>query len=117
MDKLKSIKDLKDFRTRVSEEVFIPDKNRIRLCCGTACTATGSGKVVKMLENEISKKGLNIEIIKTGCQGLCQKGPNEGRTVWLLLSEDQTGKRRGYYLHNIYSRTSCKRTSLQGIIY
>jgi NADH-quinone oxidoreductase subunit F/NADP-reducing hydrogenase subunit HndC len=28
-----------------------------------------------MLENEISKKGLEMEIVKTGCQGLCQKGP------------------------------------------
>ena len=75
MDRLKNREDLKDLRTRLIKEVFIPDKNRIRLCCGTACTATGSGKVVKMLENEISKKGLDIKIVKTGCQGLCQKGP------------------------------------------
>src|SRR4030043_1673126 len=75
MDRLKNREDLKDLRTRLIKEVFIPDKNRIRLCCGTACTATGSGKVVKTLENEISKKGLDIKIVKTGCQGLCQKGP------------------------------------------
>jgi NADH:ubiquinone oxidoreductase subunit F (NADH-binding)/CBS domain-containing protein/(2Fe-2S) ferredoxin/NAD-dependent dihydropyrimidine dehydrogenase PreA subunit len=75
MERLKDIEDLKNLRTRLSEEVFRPDKNRIRLCCGTACTATGSGKVVKILEDGISKKGLDVEIVKTGCQGLCQKGP------------------------------------------
>jgi NADH:ubiquinone oxidoreductase subunit F (NADH-binding)/CBS domain-containing protein/(2Fe-2S) ferredoxin/NAD-dependent dihydropyrimidine dehydrogenase PreA subunit len=75
MERLKSIEDLKNLRTRLSEEVFRPDKNRIRLCCGTACTATGSGKVVKILEEGISKKGLDVELVKTGCQGLCQKGP------------------------------------------
>jgi (2Fe-2S) ferredoxin len=75
MERLKSIEDLKNLRTRLSEEVFGPDKNRIRLCCGTACTATGSGKIVKILEEGISKKGLDVELVKTGCQGLCQKGP------------------------------------------
>jgi (2Fe-2S) ferredoxin len=75
MERLKSIGDLKNIRLRLSEETFRPDRNRIRICCGTGCTATGSGKVVKMLEDEISKKGMDVEIIMTGCQGLCQKGP------------------------------------------
>src|SRR4030066_1135872 len=75
MERLKSIGDLKNIRLRLSEETFRPDRNRIRICCGTGCTATGSGKVVKMLEDEISKKGMDVEIVMTGCQGLCQKGP------------------------------------------
>src|SRR4030067_203862 len=75
MERLKSIGDLKNIRLRLSEETFRPDRNRIRICCGTGCTATGSGKVVKMLGDEISKKGMDVEIIMTGCQGLCQKGP------------------------------------------
>ena len=75
MERLKSIGDLKNLRLRLSEETFRPDRNRMRICCGTGCTATGSGKVVKMLEDEISKKGMDVEIVMTGCQGLCQKGP------------------------------------------
>src|SRR4030066_1466044 len=75
MERLKSIEELKDLRSRLSEELFRPDQDRIRICCGTACTAMGSKKVVKTLEDEISKRGLNLEIVKTGCQGLCQKGP------------------------------------------
>ena len=75
MERLKNIEELKNLRALLVEEVFRPDKDRIRICCGTACTATGSGKVVKVAEEGISKKGLNLEIVKTGCQGLCQKGP------------------------------------------
>src|SRR4030043_608914 len=75
MERLKSIEGLKNLRGRLGEELFRPDQDRIRICCGTACTATGSKKVVKALENEISKRGLRLEIVKTGCQGLCQKGP------------------------------------------
>jgi NADH:ubiquinone oxidoreductase subunit F (NADH-binding)/CBS domain-containing protein/(2Fe-2S) ferredoxin/Pyruvate/2-oxoacid:ferredoxin oxidoreductase delta subunit len=75
MERLKNIGDLKNLRLRLSKETFRPDRNRMRICCGTGCTATGSGKVVKLLEDEISKKGLDVEIVMTGCQGLCQKGP------------------------------------------
>jgi NADH:ubiquinone oxidoreductase subunit F (NADH-binding)/CBS domain-containing protein/(2Fe-2S) ferredoxin len=75
MNKLKNIEELQNLRALLSEELFRPDKNRITVCCGTACTATGSKSFVKMFEEESSRKGLDIEIIKTGCQGLCQKGP------------------------------------------
>ena len=75
MERFKSIEELKNLRNRLGEELFRPDKDRIRICCGTACTASGSKKVVMSLENEISKKGVPLEIVKTGCQGLCQKGP------------------------------------------
>jgi len=75
MERLNSIEDFKNLRTFLSKEIFRPDKDRVRICCGTACTATGSGNVVRVFEEEISKKGLELEIVKTGCQGLCQKGP------------------------------------------
>lgn len=75
MGRLKSTDDLKNVRSVLSRETFRPDKDRVRICCGTACTATGSRDVVRMFEEEIAKKGLDLEIVKTGCQGLCQKGP------------------------------------------
>lgn len=75
MRKLKNIEELKNLRDLLSEELFRPDRNRIKVCCGTACTATGSKGFIKMFEEESSRKGLDVEIIKTGCQGLCQKGP------------------------------------------
>jgi NADH-quinone oxidoreductase subunit F/NADP-reducing hydrogenase subunit HndC len=75
MGKLKNIDDLKQLREKLASEVFQPDKPRARVCCGTACTASGSHKVINALEEDAGKRGLDIEIVKTGCQGMCQKGP------------------------------------------
>ncbi|MDA8215970.1 MAG: CBS domain-containing protein [Nitrospiraceae bacterium] len=75
MERLNSIGDLKNLRERLSSEVFLPDKPRIRACCGTACTATGAYKVIDALQEDAKKKGIDVEIVKTGCQGMCQKGP------------------------------------------
>jgi NADH:ubiquinone oxidoreductase subunit F (NADH-binding)/CBS domain-containing protein/(2Fe-2S) ferredoxin len=103
MDRLKNGEDLRDLRARLVKEVFRPDKNRIRLCCGTACTATGSGKVVKTLEEEISKKGLDIEIIKTGCQGLCQKGPVMKAEPYGYFYQKVNPERTGEILSTTYA--------------
>ncbi|NJD55226.1 MAG: CBS domain-containing protein [Nitrospirae bacterium] len=73
--RLNSADDLTKLRSRLQAETFNPEKMRVRVCCGTACVASGSKKVVTELEEESSKKGVDLEIVKTGCQGLCQKGP------------------------------------------
>ncbi len=75
MERLKSLDDLKNLKSGVSKEIFNPQKNRVRVCCGLPCSALGSHTVVKALEEDISKSGLDIEVVKTGCQGLCQSGP------------------------------------------
>ena len=73
--RLQSIDALKNLRIRLKEETFRPEKNRVRVCCGTACLASGSKKVVDAFEEESARQGTEVEIVKTGCQGLCQKGP------------------------------------------
>lgn len=75
MGKLHTVEDLTNLRNLLSEETFRPEVPRIRLCSGTACTATGSPKVVTALEEEAAKRGITLDVVKTGCQGLCQKGP------------------------------------------
>ena len=75
MGKLKTIADLTNLRKLLEEETFKPDIARIRLCSGTACTATGTPKILTALEEEAARRGLTLDIVKTGCQGLCQKGP------------------------------------------
>ncbi|MEJ2683350.1 MAG: NADH-ubiquinone oxidoreductase-F iron-sulfur binding region domain-containing protein [Candidatus Sulfobium sp.] len=75
MGKLNSIDDLKKLRALLEEETFAPDIPRIRMCSGTACTATGTPKVLTALEEEAARRGIKIDVVKTGCQGLCQKGP------------------------------------------
>jgi NADH-quinone oxidoreductase subunit F/NADP-reducing hydrogenase subunit HndC len=75
MERLNSIDSLRKLREKLSSELFQPDRMRIRACSGTACTATGSQKVIHALEDDAQKRGIELEIVKTGCQGMCQNGP------------------------------------------
>ncbi len=75
MEKLNSVEELQKLREKIKSEVLVPGKHRIRACCGTGCTATGAYQVLDAVEAEIQRKGMDVEIVKTGCQGMCQKGP------------------------------------------
>lgn len=75
MAKLTNIEDFNKLQTLLTEETFKADVPRVRLCSGTACTATGTPKVLTALEEEAAKRGITLDVVKTGCQGLCQKGP------------------------------------------
>lgn len=75
MARLNSVDELRNLRDVVEGEVFRPGEPRIRVCCGTACMASGASKVVEGLEDRSKERGIDLDIVKTGCQGLCQKGP------------------------------------------
>jgi len=75
MSRINSIDELKSLRAVLEEELFKPEVPRVRACCGTACIASGAEKVVAELEAAAKQKGVEVEVVKTGCQGLCQKGP------------------------------------------
>ncbi len=75
MEKIKNIEGLKNLRLLLKDETLKEDEPRIRMCCGTACTATGAKKVIESIELEAKASDQDIEIVKTGCQGFCQKGP------------------------------------------
>ncbi len=76
MKKLKSVKDLTDLREYLKKEgVLEPGKKRIRVCCGTGCRANKSLKLLEELKTSALQSSTDVEIIPTGCQGLCQKGP------------------------------------------
>ena len=49
----------------------------VLVCGGTGCTSSGSMKIIAKLEEEIAKNGLQdkVNIVKTGCFGLCALGP------------------------------------------
>ncbi|MCG2722728.1 MAG: CBS domain-containing protein [Thermodesulfovibrionales bacterium] len=74
--KLRSINDLTDLRAQLAAQgMLAPGKKRISVCCGTGCQANGSMRLVHELKRTAEKKELEVEIVATGCQGLCQKGP------------------------------------------
>lgn len=49
----------------------------ILVCAGTGCSSSESELVYEMIKDELGRKGLNndVQIIRTGCFGFCEKGP------------------------------------------
>lgn len=90
MKRLKSIDDLIALRESLSREgILDPGKKRIKVCCGTACRANRSIRLVEKLHQESRSRDADVEIIITGCQGLCQMGP--------VMTIDP----RGYFYHKV----------------
>ena len=51
-------------------------EKHILVCHGTGCTSSKSPKILENFKQIIEEKGLkNVRVIKTGCFGLCAKGP------------------------------------------
>ena len=52
-------------------------RSHVLVCGVTCCTSSGSEQIIKTLEGELEKTGLQneIKVIKTGCFGLCALGP------------------------------------------
>ena len=75
MERLRGIEDLKTLRERLSLEDEEREKPLIRVCCGTGCSAAGGPEVAEAFSEEIERQGLAVELVTTGCQGWCEKGP------------------------------------------
>jgi NADH:ubiquinone oxidoreductase subunit F (NADH-binding)/(2Fe-2S) ferredoxin/Pyruvate/2-oxoacid:ferredoxin oxidoreductase delta subunit len=52
-------------------------RSQVLVCGGTGCTSSGSMDILKELKKELAKHGLEkeIELVRTGCFGLCSLGP------------------------------------------
>ena len=76
MSLIKSPAELEKFRKDILAKRD-PNKLCITLCSGSACQATGSGKVAASIEAAIKEQGLSAEVDlrKTGCHGFCERGP------------------------------------------
>lgn len=53
------------------------ERTHVLICAGTGCTSSKSLDLVKRFEEVIKMKDLQseIKVVKTGCFGLCQRGP------------------------------------------
>lgn len=49
----------------------------VMVCGGTGCTSSDSNKIIAALEQEVTGRGIQteVEIVRTGCFGLCELGP------------------------------------------
>ena len=83
---MKSLQELKEIREAKAGQVnirFNPDtaeealKTYVLVCGGTGCTSNHSWEIMDELNKLIDAAGKKdeIQIIQTGCQGLCAKGP------------------------------------------
>lgn len=82
---MKTLEELKTVRESMEGEVALRThgnasskyERHILVCGGTGCTSSGSPKIIEKLEEEFAAKGLNdkVQIVKTGCFGLCERGP------------------------------------------
>ncbi|GBF11495.1 NADH-quinone oxidoreductase subunit NuoF [Tepidibacillus sp. HK-1] len=85
---MKTLKDLKEIKNITIDRVkrrkdgISPDRAAVRqrtvlICGGTGCTSSDSMKILKAMEQEVKNLGIenDIEIVRTGCFGLCALGP------------------------------------------
>jgi NADP-reducing hydrogenase subunit HndC len=70
-------------------------RSHVLVCGGTGCTSSGSQKIIDRLQLEIDKNGLSseVQVVKTGCFGLCALGPimiiyPEGTFYSMIKEED-----------------------------
>ncbi|MBR6616286.1 MAG: (2Fe-2S) ferredoxin domain-containing protein, partial [Oscillospiraceae bacterium] len=84
---MKSLDEIKVIRDEMAVELQTRDESveangtkyrkHVLICGGTGCTSSGSAQIEKTLAEELEKNGLTneVQIVKTGCFGLCALGP------------------------------------------
>ena len=80
---IKTLEELNAVKEKAAEVVntrvegAVSGVKDVLVCGGTGCTSSGSMNIIKKLEEEIEKNGLTgkVNIVKTGCFGLCALGP------------------------------------------
>lgn len=89
MAKIKSLEELTVLRDKFKHSVINRNsdatehksidgfKKELLICGGTGCQASGGIDVLEVLKDEVYKRGLEkeVNVIKTGCFGFCEKGP------------------------------------------
>ncbi len=68
--------DLHEVAEREREERF-RTRWRVKACSSTACLSAGAGATIAALEEaaETDEMALEVQVIPTGCKGLCSAGP------------------------------------------
>ena len=103
---MKTLEELNVVKAKMEGEVALRThgnasskyERHVLVCGGTGCTSSGSMKIIEALEKEISANGLTdkVQIVKTGCFGLCALGPimivyPEG-TFYSMVTEDRIAR-------------------------
>ncbi|MBP3707838.1 MAG: NADH-quinone oxidoreductase subunit NuoF [Clostridia bacterium] len=79
----KTIAELEEIRKRKRAELDLrvntkadTREKHILICHGTGCTSSKSPEILKKFNEVLKEKNVgNVRVVKTGCFGLCSKGP------------------------------------------
>ena len=77
LEQIKKIREekRKELELRVNTKLDTREKH-ILVCQGTGCTSSNSPEILETFRKIIEEKNIeNVRVIKTGCFGLCAKGP------------------------------------------
>lgn len=95
LQELKEIKELKQGQVGIRfEGDAIAEKTYLLVCGGTGCQSNHSKELIECFEKLIKDAGKEkeVQIVMTGCQGLCAKGPivvvYPGSTYYQLVQPD-----------------------------
>ncbi|NLV86288.1 MAG: NADH-quinone oxidoreductase subunit NuoF [Clostridiales bacterium] len=82
---MKTVQELKEIRERMQDIVALRDNHKsskkfkysVMVCGGTGCTSSGSNGIYDRLLAEVEEAGIadSVQLILTGCFGLCALGP------------------------------------------
>ncbi|HBR03929.1 MAG TPA: NADH-quinone oxidoreductase subunit F, partial [Ruminiclostridium sp.] len=52
-------------------------RSHILICNGTGCVSSKSPAIMEKLQEQLVANGIDkeVKVVKTGCFGLCEKGP------------------------------------------
>ena len=83
---MKNLQELKAIYERMNPMMAVRDgkkdstntyERHVLVCGGTGCTSSGCQKIIETMETELEKNNIRekVQIVKTGCFGLCALGP------------------------------------------
>ena len=80
---MKSVEEIRQIRDNMKNvmsvrknNLLVANEKHILVCAGTGCTSSKSLTLIDNLKNEIKNRNIeNVKVVKTGCFGLCAKGP------------------------------------------
>ena len=97
---MKSIEELNEIREKTFKEISLRkdinypgNEKHILVCGGTGCTSSHSAKIIEKLNEQIKEKNIeNVRVVRTGCFGLCARGPimviRPEDTFYAMATED-----------------------------
>ncbi len=88
---MKNLNELKDMQAKSIDLVEIKEGMRVTVGMATCGISAGAGPVLDALKAGVEAKGLDVNVVKTGCIGMCTYEP--------IVEVFEPGKKKVTYIH------------------